>query len=164
MAASASVFFSTNFYLFFETEPSEFSSRLPTFDCRLFELPNWGEAANAILWRYQDAKKNSVQMLAQSMYTHKELQYLNTSKLLDKMLVEKNVDWNTYPEFFRTGVFVARQAYVKQTDEGACLRSKVEKLEVGNFQSLTFEEQINIVTHSLRQVRGWTANGEVILE
>lgn len=166
IAASATAYFNANFSSVFGKTTLNFSPRLPTFDCRVFEVPNWGEAANAILWRYLDAKKNSVQMLAQSIFSHRELQNLHTSKVLDKMLVEKNVDWNTYPEFFKTGVFIANQRYVKQLpDNKACLRSKVDVLSLSKpYHLMDFKEQIDVVQYSMREVLGWTMEGEVILE
>jgi tRNA(His) 5'-end guanylyltransferase len=33
--------------------------QLPVFDCRVFQLPNRTEAANAFLWREKDATKNA---------------------------------------------------------------------------------------------------------
>lgn len=63
------------------------------FDCRVFNVPK-EEVCNVVLWRQQDASKNSIQMLAQSLFKHNELQNLNCSKLQDKMFEEKGVNWN----------------------------------------------------------------------
>src|SRR4051794_34897400 len=41
---------------------------MPVFDCRVFQLPNRTEAANAFLWREKDATKNAISMAARSFY------------------------------------------------------------------------------------------------
>lgn len=150
LAASATAFFISRFENYFDDPYYSFSERPPTFDCRIFNVPSWDEAANAVLWRFLDAKKNSVQMLAQSLFSHKELQNLNSSKLLDKMLVEKKVDWNTYPEFFKTGVFVKREVYIKELSlEGSIqtvLRSRIAVLNTRPFHLLSHEDRVSIIT------------------
>ena len=44
--------------------PEECARRLPTFDARIFTVPNLAELANCFLWRVNDAIKNSIQMLS----------------------------------------------------------------------------------------------------
>ena len=53
--------------------PEGFRDKIPHFDCRVFQLPNQMEAANAFLWRAMDAKKNGISMIAQSMFSAKQL-------------------------------------------------------------------------------------------
>ena len=109
LAASATAFFNAYFSSYFEGKTTfAFCDRLPTFDCRVFSVPSWDEATNAILWRYLDAIKNSKQMLAQHYFSHKDLQGLNGKVLVDKLKTEKNIIWEDYPEFFKSGVFVKR--------------------------------------------------------
>jgi len=51
----------------------DFSLEFPkqaTFDARVIELPNEMEAFNNVLWRQQDATKNSISMVAQSEFSH----------------------------------------------------------------------------------------------
>lgn len=64
-----------------------------SFDARCFNVPK-EEVVNTLIWRQNDASKNSIQMLARSLFTHKSLQGLSNSKLQDKMMLEKNVNWN----------------------------------------------------------------------
>ena len=66
------------------------------FDSRAFNVPI-EEVNNCLLWRQQDATRNSIQALAQSLYSHKELQGINTKALQDKMFTEKGVNWNDLP-------------------------------------------------------------------
>ena len=66
------------------------------FDARCFNIPK-EEVTNLIYWRQLDAMRNSVQMVARSQFSHKELQDLSCNKLQDKLLTEKNINWNDYP-------------------------------------------------------------------
>jgi tRNA(His) 5'-end guanylyltransferase len=69
------------------------SGRLAMFDARVFQIPEKEEVVNCLIWRQQDAERNSIQMLAQSLYSHKELHGKNTSKLQD-MCFDKGHNWN----------------------------------------------------------------------
>lgn len=72
------------------------------FDCRAFNVPK-EEVCNALIWRQQDAERNSVQMLAQSLFSHKEMFKVNCKSLQDKMFEEKGVNWNELPTFKKRG-------------------------------------------------------------
>jgi tRNA(His) 5'-end guanylyltransferase len=77
--------------------------KLPVFDCRAWNVPNEMEAANTILWRRLDASKNSIQMVAQSMFSHASLQGLVWKELDEKLQKEKGVNIRSYPTAFRHG-------------------------------------------------------------
>lgn len=55
------------------------------FDARVFNVPFY-EVINNLIWRQQDATRNSINMVAQSLYSHKELQGIGTKELQNKML------------------------------------------------------------------------------
>lgn len=76
----------------------------PTFDCRVFQLPNRTEATNALLWREKDATKNAINMAARVYYSQEELQN-KTSSEMQEMLFRKGVNFNDYPAFFKRGSF-----------------------------------------------------------
>ena len=71
-----------------------FITKLAHFDARVFTISQRHEVLNNLYWRQKDASKNSVQMLARSLFSHKSLQNLNGNELQDKMMIEKNVNWN----------------------------------------------------------------------
>ena len=72
---------------------SPFESRVPAFfDARAFVLPE-NEVRNYFIWRQTDASTNSLSMLAQSLYTHKELQYKNQAQL-QELCWQKGCNWN----------------------------------------------------------------------
>lgn len=55
----------------------------PHFDCRVFSVPDRGEAANALLWRCQDAKKNAVSSYTRQFVSHKTMQGLDQAGMLE---------------------------------------------------------------------------------
>jgi tRNA(His) guanylyltransferase len=89
----------------------------PTFDCRVFQVFDEKEAANVLLWRWFDAKKNSVAMLAQSVFSTNQLKYVSCDTM-HKMLKDKDISWKDKPDFFKWGTFVRRgQFELPLTDE-----------------------------------------------
>ena len=69
---------------------------MPTFDCRLFAVDTHQEAANAVLWRYNDAVKNSIIGLAQVFFTQKQLNKVNQDGQL-AMLESCGIYWRKLP-------------------------------------------------------------------
>lgn len=65
---------------------------LAYFDSRVFNIPK-DEVANYFLARQKDAIKNSIAMLAQSLYSHKELLHKNQADLHD-MIFAKGFNWS----------------------------------------------------------------------
>jgi tRNA(His) guanylyltransferase len=78
------------------------------FDGRVWSVPNQVEAANTLLWREQDATKNSISMAARALYPHKELHGKSTAQM-QELLFARGVNWNDYPAFFKRGTFVQRR-------------------------------------------------------
>lgn len=72
------------------------------FDARAFNIPQH-EVINNLIWRQQDATRNSILSLGQSLFPHKELQGIKCNELQNKMLVEKDVNWNNKPTIFKRG-------------------------------------------------------------
>lgn len=79
------------------------------FDARCFNIPK-EEVANLIYWRQLDAMRNSVQMVAQANFPHKELQGLNQEALKGKLHLEKNIIWDNYPIYKQRGTAVYKSA------------------------------------------------------
>lgn len=80
------------------------------FDARCFTL-SVAEVGNCLLWRQQDATRNSIQALAQSLYSQKQLKGINTKQLQDKMFTEKGVNWNDLPTFKKRGACCVNHPY-----------------------------------------------------
>lgn len=72
------------------------------FDARCFNIPK-DEVINCLIWRQQDATRNSIQALAQSLFPHKELQGLSCNQLQDKVFIEKGINWNNLSAYQKRG-------------------------------------------------------------
>lgn len=95
------------------------------FDCRVFQVPNENEAINYLIWREQDATRNSIQMAARSVYSHSDCVNKNTSRLQD-MLHRSGINWNDYPASFKRGTYVRRRRILRafSSDEMVSLPEK----------------------------------------
>ena len=78
------------------------------FDCRVYQTPTLNDACVQLLWRELDATRNSIQMLGQSYYSHKEMFKLNTSEIQDRLMIEKNVNWNELETRYKRGTYIKR--------------------------------------------------------
>lgn len=77
------------------------------FDSRAFVIPK-EEVCNYFIWRQNDASRNSVQMLARVHFSHKQLDNLNNSQIQDKLMLEKEINWNDVPTHKKRGACVRR--------------------------------------------------------
>ncbi|HMQ46983.1 MAG TPA: tRNA(His) guanylyltransferase Thg1 family protein [Saprospiraceae bacterium] len=87
--------------------------KIANFDCRIYQTPTLHDACVQLLWRENDATKNSISMLAQSLFSHKALQNLNGSEMQDKMMLEKGVNWNDLDVKYKRGTYIKRIKYSK---------------------------------------------------
>lgn len=74
------------------------------FDSRCFNIPK-EEVVNCLIWRQQDWERNSVQLLAQSLYSHKELQGKSCKSLITQIEEEKGIVWGNLPDWQKRGEF-----------------------------------------------------------
>ena len=102
--------------------------QLAVFDARCFSVSSQDEAINYLRWRQQDAVKNSISMVAQSLYSHKELHKKNGSEK-QEMIFQKGQNWNNYPESQKRGSTIVK-TYVKTTNpKFKALEDKLDVLE-----------------------------------
>lgn len=112
-------------------------ARGASFDARVFQLPNLDEAANAVLWREQDATKNAISMAAHNAFSHKALQGKTGKEMQAMLLAEKDINFNDYPTGFRRGTFVRREQYVLDSPEyGSTVRHQVTAIDMPKFSSV----------------------------
>ena len=144
LAASCTAYFNVNLQRLI---PEKFGKgALPRFDCRIFEVPNEGEAANAILWREKDAIKNSISMLAQHHFSHNSLQKKSSDVMKDMLKTQKNVIWENEPKFFKSGSYLKRVQYTKiaECSGETVIRSKIDLVDFV-LSDLEHDERINRV-------------------
>jgi len=77
------------------------------FDARCFSLPI-ADTVNCVIWRQQDCVRNSIQMVAQSNFSHKELQNKSCNMLQEMLFTEKGINWNDFPIHLKRGSSVIK--------------------------------------------------------
>jgi tRNA(His) guanylyltransferase len=74
------------------------------FDARAFNVPeeDW---PNVFIWRQRDWVRNSIQMVARSLYSQKQLEGKKTADL-HELLYQKDVNWADLMPQYKNGTFV----------------------------------------------------------
>ena len=72
------------------------------FDARCFSIPK-EEVCNYFLWRQNDCVRNSIQMVAQANFSHKQLQNKSCDELQEMLWQEKNINWNDFETVKKRG-------------------------------------------------------------
>ena len=72
------------------------------FDARCFNIPK-EEVTNLIYWRQLDASRNSIQMVGQANFSHKELQNKSCNQIQDMLMEQKGINWNNLPIYQKRG-------------------------------------------------------------
>lgn len=86
----------------------EKADKMPTFDCRVFSVPTREEAVNCLLWRQNDATRNSISGLAQAHFSQKQLDKKNCKEMQEMLWQEKGINWNDLAEHLKRGSFFRR--------------------------------------------------------
>lgn len=80
---------------------------LALFDARVFSIPDLVEVANYFIDRQKDCERNSIQMVAQSMYSQKELHKKKIPQI-HEMLYAKGINWNDYATGEKRGRLITK--------------------------------------------------------
>lgn len=72
------------------------------FDCRCFNIPK-EEVTNLVYWRQLDASRNSIQMVGQANFSHKELQNKSCNEIQDMLMTQKDINWNDLLTYLKRG-------------------------------------------------------------
>lgn len=126
-ASMATLYFNKNFqdnveeYLFYASKEYNIrdliekekilNSKINTalFDSRAFNLPI-DEVTNYFIWRQNDGMRNSIQSFARSFYSTKQMQNLSCKELIEKIIIEKDIDWNNLAESLKYGASCKRKS------------------------------------------------------
>jgi tRNA(His) guanylyltransferase len=151
LASMAAAHFANAIATHFESEEAAgLSAMAPHFDARVFQLPSKSEAANALLWRAMDARKNAVSMATRALYSAKAMHGADQTAMR-AMLTAKGVDFDSYPSSFKWGTFVRRVTYERAMTaselaripekhrpaaDARILRSEVREIEMPEFRTV----------------------------
>lgn len=73
------------------------------FDCRAFNVPK-EDVCNYLIWRQQDATRNSIQSVGQANFSPKQMHGLSCSMIQEKLFSEKGINWDKTPTKFKRGL------------------------------------------------------------
>lgn len=86
------------------------------FDARVFNIPK-EEVTNYFYWRQLDASRNSIQMVGQANFSHKELQNKSCNDIQNMLMTQKWINWNNFPTYQKRGSCVVKENYLDATPE-----------------------------------------------
>ena len=72
------------------------------FDSRVFTIPK-EEVCNYMIWRQQDATRNSIQSVGQANFSQKELHGKSCNNIQDMLMIQKGINWNDYATTLKRG-------------------------------------------------------------
>lgn len=104
------------------------------FDSRVFSLPSINDVFDYLILRQKDAIKNSISMVAQSLYSHKELEGKNSDQKKE-MIGLKGIDWNRFPLGQQRGRIVIKKESLKEV-----INKKTQKISVVTRKSWETED------------------------
>ena len=94
------------------------------FDSRVFTLPK-EEVINCLIWRQQDATRNSIQSVGQANFSHTQLHGKNCSNIQDMLMLEKDINWNDYPTHLKRGSCCIKKPFkINEGTEQEAIRNK----------------------------------------
>jgi tRNA(His) 5'-end guanylyltransferase len=86
------------------------------FDSRVFTIPK-EEVCNYMLWRQQDATRNSILSVGQANFNQKELHGQSCNSIQDMLMTQKGINWNDYATTLKRGSCCIKEATtVKRVD------------------------------------------------
>lgn len=120
-------------YFIAQYAPSIYAGKgLAYFDCRAWSVPNDIEASNVLLWRIQDARKNSISSLYRWTLGHSSMHGLSGKQMIEKLKSDANVDWENLPATYRYGSIVKREPDMVKLDEETLSKIPVDKRPENN--------------------------------
>lgn len=85
------------------------------FDARCFNIPK-EEVTNLVYWRQDDALRNSIQMVGQANFSHKELHKKSRNDIQDMLMTQKGINWNDLPTYQKRGSCCVKNKIVIGSD------------------------------------------------
>lgn len=84
----------------FEVYLNKFNKAL--FDSRVFTVPV-DEVCNCLIWRQQDATRNSIESVGQANFSHNQLMGKSCNDIQEMLWAKRNINWNDFPTDCKRG-------------------------------------------------------------
>ena len=111
-SVSASIF--TGYFNKLFKHPSD---SIGIFDARVFTIPDPVEVENYLIWRQQDAIRNSIQSLGRKHFSYKEVEGLSCSQIQEKLFCTHSINWNGEPTTFKRGRAIYKYKDIYYVDD-----------------------------------------------
>ena len=123
------------------------------FDSRVFTIPDPAEAENYLIWRQQDATRNSISMTAQAHFSHNALQGKSSNELQEMLWQERGINWNDMPAGFKRGRCCVRRT---STEDVEFVDKRTGETKIA--KDVTRASWVVEIPPVFTQNRGWLAS------
>jgi tRNA(His) 5'-end guanylyltransferase len=113
LASMVTASFISQYLLTFEELRHELHYNLPSFDCRVWNVPNTTEGANTFLWRMKDNRRNALHMYARTKMSHNELHGMTSNDIYKRFQHE----FVKQPMAFQNGTFLRKVKVLRSFTE-----------------------------------------------
>lgn len=72
------------------------------FDARVFNIPK-EEVTNCVLWRQNDAIRNSIEMVGHANFSQNQLHKKSCNEIQDMLMLQKGINWNNFLTHLKRG-------------------------------------------------------------
>jgi tRNA(His) 5'-end guanylyltransferase len=148
-----------HFNIHMQTSYPRVVDKLAYFDCRVWEVPTDIEASNTLLWRVQDARKNSISSYFRWTVGHKQMQNLSGEQMIQYLKDNGHLEWDHLHNMWKYGTYVkpvAREEYLdeeqlekipehKRPTDLKVMRTTIQTVDLGYFGDLSLEQRASFV-------------------
>ena len=134
--------------------------KLAYFDCRSFAAPSQIEASNVVLWRVQDARKNSISALFRWTAGQRAMNGLDQNQMKTYLIENHNIDWNDLADCWKYGTYIKSVTVQRKLETSEFMkipeknrpepdtlvtRTEIQLLDIGYFGDLSLDQRMEMV-------------------
>ena len=86
------------------------------FDSRAFSIPK-EEVCNCLIWRQQDATRNSIEAVGQANFSHHELHKKTCNMIQEMLWSQRGINWNDFPTELKRGSCCVKRQFEETIDD-----------------------------------------------
>lgn len=86
------------------------------FDSRVFSVPK-EEVCNCLIWRQQDATRNSIEAVGQANFSHHELHKKTCNMIQEMLWSQRGINWNDFLAELKRGSCCIKRQFEETIDD-----------------------------------------------